>query len=67
MKELLRKPFLLTLILSLPLWIAFNNYIVAFCVGLFIAFLISMVDSIIAVQRRQRQSPHSEKPSDPHP
>lgn len=56
MKQLLRKPFLLSLLLSLPLWIVFNNYIVALSAGLFIAFLLSMVDSIITVQRQEKQS-----------
>lgn len=56
MKQLLRKPFLLSLLLSLPLWIVFKNYIVAICAGLLIAFLLSMVDSLIAIQRQQKRS-----------
>lgn len=59
MKQLLRKPFLLTLILSLPLWILLNNYIVAICVALLFAFLLSMIDSIIAIQRQRRLEQHS--------
>lgn len=56
MKQLLKKPFLLALILSLPLWIVFNNYIVAICVALLVAFLLAMIDSIIVVQRQQHRS-----------
>lgn len=59
MKQLLRKPFLLSLLLSLPLWVVFKNYIVAICAGLLIAFLLSMLDSIIVIQRQQK---HSEAP-----
>lgn len=78
MKQLLRKPFLLSLILSLPLWIGLKNYIVAFCVALLVAFLLSMIDSIIAINKQRRTaqhlSPHSPVPdqhtpeadSDPH-
>lgn len=65
MKQLLRKPFLLSLLLSLPLWIVFNNYIVAICAGLLIAFLLSMIDSIVAIQRQEKQSETS--PSDTTP
>lgn len=58
MKQLLRKPFLLTLILSLPLWIALKNYIVAFSVALLVSFLMSMIDSIIVIQRQRRTTQH---------
>ena len=58
MKQLLRKPFLLTLILSLPLWIVLNNYIVAFSVALLVSFLLSMIDSIIVIQRQRRTTQH---------
>lgn len=72
MKQLLRKPFLLALILSLPLWLAFNNYIVALCVALLVAFLVSMIDSIIAIQAQRKNRPSSPgrtspSDSDPHP
>lgn len=55
MKQLVRKPFLLALILSLPLWIALNNYIVAICVALLVSFLASMLDSIIAMRHAQHR------------
>lgn len=51
MKQLVRKPFLLALILSLPLWVALNNYIVAICVALLVAFLVSMLHSIFILRR----------------
>lgn len=56
MKQLLRKPFLLSLLLSLPLWIVFNNYIVALCTALLIAFLLSMIDSLIVLRRQQQHT-----------
>lgn len=65
MKQLLRKPFLLALLLSLPLWIVFNNYIVAICVGLLVAFLVSMIDSIIAIQRQQHRPARPSSPDTP--
>lgn len=67
MKQLLRKPFLLALLLSLPLWIAFNNFIVAFCVALLISFLLSMIDSIVVIRRQQRRAEYSDTTSDPEP
>jgi len=65
MKQLLRKPFLLALILSLPLWITFNNFIVAFSVALLISFFLSMIDSIVAIRRQQRSVEPSNNTSDP--
>lgn len=67
MKQLLRKPFLLALLLSLPLWIAFNNFIVAFSVALLISFLLSMIDSIIALRRQQRRVAPPGNASDSEP
>ncbi|NYT62639.1 hypothetical protein H0A66_09980 [Alcaligenaceae bacterium] len=46
MKQLVRKPFALALILSLPLWIVFNNYIVAIIVALLVSFFLSMCHSL---------------------
>lgn len=60
MKQLLRKPFLLSLLLSLPLWVVFKNYIVALSASLLIAFLLSMIDSIIVIQRQQKRSESSD-------
>ncbi len=67
MKQLLRKPFLLALILSLPLWIVFNNYIVAICVALLVAFLLSMIESLLAIQRHRRQVQHQALSSNTEP
>lgn len=54
MKLLARKPFLLGLILSLPLWVVFDNFLVGFSVALLIAFLLSMC---VALRVLKRQSP----------
>lgn len=51
MKQLVRKPFFLALLLSLPLWIVFNNYIVAIIVALLVAFLLSMCHSLYLLSR----------------
>lgn len=42
MKQLIRKPLLLAVLLSLPLWVVFNNYLVAITVALLCGFLASM-------------------------
>ncbi|MGP1613825.1 MAG: hypothetical protein ACTS5Y_01990 [Pollutimonas bauzanensis] len=42
MKQLLRKPLAFALLLSLPLWVVFDNYLVAIMVALLVAFLLSM-------------------------
>lgn len=65
MTQLLRKPFLLALILSLPLWVLFHNYVVALCVGLLVSFLFSMIDSLLTIQRQQRIDRHSSKTTRP--
>ncbi len=46
MKQLMRRPFLSGLLLSLPLWILFNNYIVAISVALIASFTVSMALSL---------------------
>lgn len=63
MRQLLRKPFLLALILSLPLWIVFSNYIVALCTGLLLAFLCSMLETMLALREqetRERTKPRAQ-------
>lgn len=66
MRQLLRKPVLLALIIALPLWIAFNNFIVALCVALLVSFLLSMIDAIVVIRQRQRQTEQSCNTSDTH-
>lgn len=56
MRSLLRKPVLCALLLSLPLWVIFHNYIVAITVALLLAFLASMLESLHALSRA-RQGP----------
>lgn len=62
MKQLLNRPFLLALILSLPLWIALGNYIVALIAGLFIAFLLSMVNALRVLGRKSAGDPTGHRP-----
>lgn len=51
MKELVRRPFISGIVLSVPLWVVFNNYIVAVSVGLLAAFLLSMGYSLWLMSR----------------
>lgn len=60
MRQLLRKPLLLSFILSVPLWIVFNNYIVALSVALLVAFLLSMLETMLALRRETGKRPDSD-------
>lgn len=51
MKQLIRKPLLLAVLLSLPLWVVFNNYIVAITVALLCGFLASMCHTLYLLRR----------------
>ena len=61
MKQLVNHPFLLALILSLPLWIILGNYLVALIVALLVSFLLSMTHALRALGRRKS----GEQPSPP--
>lgn len=50
MKQLLRKPLLLAVLLSLPLWVVFNNYLVAITVALLCGFLASMCHTLYVLR-----------------
>ncbi|MDS1140213.1 hypothetical protein RE432_07165 [Pusillimonas sp. SM2304] len=54
MKQLLRKPLFFAILLSLPLWIVFNNYIVAITVALLVAFLASMCHTLYLMTRKKK-------------
>jgi len=51
MKELVRRPFISGLVLSIPLWVVFGNYIVALSVAMLVAFLVSMSYSLFLMKR----------------
>lgn len=55
MKQLLNHPFLLALLLSLPLWIMLGNYIVALIAALLLAFLLSMYNALRVLNRRKKE------------
>lgn len=61
MKQLLNHPFLLALILSLPLWIVLGNYIVAVIVALLVSFLLSMYNAL-RVMKRDKAGPKGDQP-----
>ncbi|OWT59250.1 hypothetical protein [Candidimonas nitroreducens] len=54
MKLLARKPLLLAALLSIPLWIALGNFIVAVCVALLLSFLIAMCHALYVLRRAPR-------------
>lgn len=55
MKQLVNHPFLLALILSLPLWIVLGNYLVAFIAALLVSFLLSMYNALRALSRKKSE------------
>jgi len=64
MKQLLNHPFLLALILSLPLWVVLGNYIVAFIAALLLAFLLSMYNALRALNRKRSGEQAGTPPED---
>ncbi len=55
MKQLVNHPFVLALILSLPLWIVLGNYLVAFIAALLISFLLSMYNALRILSRKKSE------------
>lgn len=53
MKQLLRKPLFSGLLLSVPLWVVFNNYLVALMVALLVSFLASMCHTLYLMNRKK--------------
>lgn len=51
MKEFVRRPFISGMVLSIPLWVVFGNYIVALSVAMLVAFLVSMSYSLFLMKR----------------
>jgi len=64
MKQLLNHPFLLALILSLPLWVVLRNYIVAFIAALLISFLLSMYNALRVLKRKNPDAQTTQSPED---
>lgn len=64
MKQILNRPLLLALILTLPLWIAFNNFIVAIIVALLLSFLLSMYNALRVLRRKRAEESEPETPGD---
>ena len=54
MKQLINRPFLLSILLSLPLWIVFDNFIVAIIVALVVSFLLSMCNTLYLMNKKKR-------------
>src|SRR5690554_6240285 len=66
MKQLARKPLLSAFLLAIPLWIVFDNYIVAISVALLVAFLVSMSYALYRLNAGSPPGvhPHSDAPQD---
>lgn len=52
MKQILNRPLLFGILLSVPLWALLDNFVVALMAALLIAFLLSMIHSL----RRMRDA-----------
>ena len=65
MKKILNRPLLLSLILALPLWIVFNNFIVAIIAALLVSFLLSMFNALLILQRKDTDESGNGTPRDP--
>ena len=64
MKDLARAPALLSLLLSIPLWLILGNFIVALIVALLISFMIAMCHSLYVLKN---QTPDKqERPKEQH-
>ncbi|MGB3287679.1 MAG: hypothetical protein WBA83_00240 [Burkholderiaceae bacterium] len=55
MKQLVRKPLLLAFLLSIPLWVVFDNYLVAGMAALLAAFLAAMCHALYTLGKKKRQ------------
>jgi hypothetical protein len=62
MTSLLRKPLLLALLLSIPLWVVFDNYIVAMMVALLVSFLGAMCLSLYTLEKKDKPSSPPDQP-----
>lgn len=64
MKQILNRPILLALVLSLPLWVVFGNYVVAALAALLIAFLLSMINALLVLRRDKGGAEAGKGPDD---
>lgn len=64
MKQILNHPFLLALLLSLPLWVVFGNFVVAIIAALLVSFLLSMYNALRVIQRKNRDQPANDRADD---
>ncbi|HWL29565.1 MAG TPA: hypothetical protein VNQ97_11715 [Burkholderiaceae bacterium] len=62
MKSLFRKPLLLALLLSLPLWVVFGNYIVAITTALLVCLLGMMCMQLYILGKKDKSSPPRDQP-----
>lgn len=61
MKALLQRPIWRAIILCIPLWIVFSNFLLATISAIAISYLIGMITELQRLQARQRDK--SEPPS----
>lgn len=64
MRQLARKPMLFGLLLSLLLWPFLGNIVVALAAGLLLAFLLSMIDSLLVLSQSKTKQNQEENRHD---
>ncbi len=65
MKQILNRPLLLAVVLSVPLWIVLGNYVVAILAALLIAFLLSMINTLRVLRTTKTRSQAGNEERDP--
>lgn len=67
MKELANKPLLTSLLLALPLWFIFDNFVVGAILGLLAGFFITMCISLHRLKHAKKPSIQTTSPMTPNP
>lgn len=62
MKSLLRKPLFLALLMSIPLWIVFDNFIVAITVAVLVSLLGTMCLLLYTLEKKDKSSTPPDQP-----
>lgn len=65
MKQILNRPLLFGFLLSVPLWMLLDNFIVALMAALLIAFLLSMIHSLRRMRGADECRGTAQDPRDP--
>ena len=63
-RQLANKPLFLAIILSVPLWVVFGNYLVGAMAALLAAFFIAMCHSLYLLNKRGKDDAANASPQD---